>query len=476
MSAFNSIEIGKRALMAQQYALDATSNNVANVNTPGYSRRTVIMKETDPLNKNGHLNGTGVLVNKLQNYRQEFYDKEIRNTNSSLSASQNDTKYLSRIETILAEPSELGINEIIDEYFNTFKELANNPQHTGLRNNIISQTKHIAERFNSTAEKLLEARNDSLRDIRNNITEINSLIGEISGLNKEIVNANTQMNGEAQTMLDQRALKLEELSKYAETKVSYDGDGAANVFINGLNLITKDKYNTLEAYRTTNAASNEQTVNIRLKDTSKNLDITNGELGSLLNQYNVILDGNDTTGDLSVSTELNKFASTFAEKINNIAQQGYGKDDSGNTPPGYTFFDSKGGDIDAFSIKLSEDIDGKPENIPLSDEPQSPGNSNNALKFVDLADDPTSIDNTTFSEYYSSFLGKIASESKNAQNSESTTTLIFDQLNSQRQSVMGVNLDEEAVNLVKYQKAFEASSRAITLANDILSTLVNIIR
>jgi flagellar hook-associated protein 1 FlgK len=476
MGAFSSLEIGKRALQAQQYALDATSNNVANVNTEGYSRRTVNMAETAPNNKSGHLHGTGVIASKLQNYRMEFFDKEVRNTQSSMSGSSMDAQYLKRVETILSEPSENGLNELISNFFNTFSEMASNPEHMGLRTNIISQSKQIAERFNSNAERLLEAKNDALSQANRNISEANTLISDIASLNKEIGSVKLELNGEAQSMADQRALKIEKLSNLFETKVSYDNGNSANVFVNGINLITKDSFSQLETVITNNPVTSEQHLSVKIKGSEKEIEINSGETGSLLKHYNETLDENDSSGKFSVATELNKFANTFAEKINEISKQGFGLNDTGTTPSGYTFFEPSDGTLDMFSIAISDDINGQPENIPLSDKGGEPGNSNLAVQFSSLANDKTAIDNQSFAEYYSTLLSRLGSASKNAQNSEQTSNLIFSQLNSQRDSVMGVNLDEEAVNLVKYQKAFEASSRAITLTNDMLTTLVNIIR
>lgn len=476
MGGFSSLEIGKRALQAQQYALDTTSNNVANVNTKGYSRRTVVMSESLPLNQGGHLKGSGVMVSKLQNYRQEFFDREVRTTQSGLSGAQIDVRYLARMETILAEPSENGLNELITEFFNSFTEMTQNPEHVGLRTNIISQTKNIAERFNSTAEKMLDARTEAFREVESSLKEVNTLISEIASLNREIVNSKVQTNNETQTLSDQREVKLEELSEFMETKVTFDEDGSANVFINGMNVVTNVQFSTLEAFSSSNTVTGEQTAYIRIKESGNTIDTSNGEIGSLLNHFNTTLDDKDSSGQFSIATELSNFANTFASKVNEIAVQGYGLNDNGTTPPGYTFFEPSDGSLDAFSMKISDDINGKPENIPLSDKPGEPGNSTIASQMARLAEDNTAMNNQTFAEYYANLLSRLGSASSGAQNKESTTSLIYDQLNSERDAVLGVNLDEEAINLVKYQKAFEASSQAIAITNELLTTLVNIVR
>lgn len=475
---FSSLEIGKKALLAQKFGLDVTNNNIANVNTPGFSRRTAKLSETDPLRKNGSNFGTGVAAAGIQDYRHEFYDREIRTTVSRNQGYAVDEEVYGRIEAILAEPTDRGLNEVVNEFFNTFEELALNPEDLGLREYLIEQGISLSERFNTTAKQLIDLREETISKLSNNVSKVNTIIERISELNQNITNSKGVTTNEAQTYVDQRALLLEELSENMNVTISFNDNGSVNVFTNGINLITDQSYSTLKLNETINSATGERNVSIAKVDSRGNtvntVDIQAGELASLIKHYNVTLDPNDTSNGLSVHQRIDKFANAIVQNVNLLTAGGYGLDDTGNIPPGRSFFKSNPAGVRAIDISVSDDIIDSPRDIPLSAMPSSPGDSTIARDIARLKYSGNFLEGLTPSEYYSSLLGNIGAKFQDAINGKNTTRLVKDQLESQRESVMGVNLDEEAVNLIKYQKAFEASSRVISTTNDILGVIVNL--
>jgi len=128
MSSFSSLEIGKRALLAQKFGIDNTSNNIANVNTPGFSRRTAVMSETDAYKTNGDYQGTGVQVDLLRSFRQELLDKEVCGNLSQQKGYEIDQSYLQQISSVFGEPSDSGLSELTTSFLNTFNTLAQNPE------------------------------------------------------------------------------------------------------------------------------------------------------------------------------------------------------------------------------------------------------------------------------------------------------------------------------------------------------------
>ena len=478
MSSYNSLEIGKRALLAQRFGLDVTSNNIANVNTPGYSRRTAVISESDSLKLNGHFMGTGVLVDKLQNFRQDYIDKEIRNANSLSQNYKNEVEYFQRIETILGEPSEKGINELTTEFLNKFNELALKPENVPLRDHLIEYTRGMTERFNVIANNIADLRAESFKKLETTVTTANNLIQEIAKLNESISNSKISSSSEAQSMVDKREEKLYELSNFFDIKVTFTDNASSNVFLNGVNLITENVFSKLEVRETVNSISGERTAEIVTYDKSNN--ITNslqpqaGSVYSLLNQYNENLDDVDSSGNFSTAKGFHSFVNALVQNVNEIAITGFGLDDSGTTPPARAFFEPSVGNANGFNIKIADDIINNPRNIPLSSMEKTPGNSDIAKAIARLSTDTTFLNGFTPSGYLSAFIGKVGNMSKEALNGDSTSGLIADQLKSQRESIIGVNLDEEAINLVKYQKSFEASSRIINMTNEILGTIVNL--
>ena len=195
---------------------------------------------------------------------------------------------------------------------------------------------------------------------------------------------------------------------------------------------------------------------------------------SLLKHYNVTLDDKDSSGGFSAARKLDEFAASIVSKVNSLSTTGYGLDDKGTVAPGRAFFTPTVGNATASNISISSDIKSDPRKIPASSASNTPGNNDVARKIAQLSSDSNFIDGMTPSEYYSNYLGKIGSMGSEALNGKNTTSLVGEQLTSQRDSIIGVNLDEEAINMIKFQRAFEASSRIITTTSDILTTIVNL--
>lgn len=472
-----SLEIGKRAVMAQKFGLDVTSNNIANVNTPGYSRRTAILAEGEPVNSSGHFIGTGSLVEKLQSFRNEFIDKEITTTNSRLEKYKSDIEFYQRIEANIAEPSELGINELSSKFFNLFNELSIKPEDLALRDHVIEQARSISERFNAMAADFSSTREDALKKLDQSVTTSNNIISQIANYNSLISNSDAAAISEAQTYIDERQVLIEELSAEMNISIANDNNGVINVFTEGINLVTGTVSNKLELRGTVNPATSERTVQI-VKIDSKNNNLTElnpsaGRASSLANMYNIVLDDIDSSGDFSVVTEFNSYVKALADNVNELTSQGYGLDDSNlDTPPGRFLFLLADGNISAASIQLNPEIIAR--NLPLSDSAGDDGNSEISRAIARIQNNQTFLNGASPSQFYSAFISKIGVKASEADNGEKTLNLIYDQLDSQRESIQGVNLDEEAVNLIKFQKAFEAASRVINITNEMLNVIVNL--
>lgn len=477
MAGLSSLEIGKRGLQAQQYALDVTSNNIANINTPGYSRRTAIMTETIPNKDGGLYYGTGVLVDGIQSYRQEFFDKEIRASKSSLSSYTTDVEVWKKIEALLMEPTEDGIGETISAFFNTYDKLALTPEDDGLGQFAIDQAVSLSKVFNKTGDMLSELRNDIHHQLEQQITKTNGLIEDIANINANIEMTNAQVSKDSQTYFDQRAVKLEALADITDINVAYKDDGSCNVYANGIIIVSGKDFNNIKLKDEINQTTNERTIKITnyndLKAEMSEVKPTNGTLYSLLKHYNSTLDGDDSGSEYSVMNSLNELANAFVTQVNNVFESGYGKDDT--TIKNRQLFKQKDNEyITASKLKINEDILIKPRDLPLSSEPLTPGNGDKAREIARLAQKENFLQYRTPEEYYTSFIGKIGTLYKSAESSQSRTTLVNEQLSNQRESFMGVNEDEEAVNLIKYQKVYEACSRVINTLNEMLTVVVNL--
>ncbi len=472
-----TLEIGKRALLSQRYGLDVTSNNIGNVNTEGYSRRTASISETDPLLRSGIYFGTGALPGQLRTYRDEFFDKEIRNTIARKSSYESDEIIYKKIESILSEPSEGGIGEIVTDFFKAFDELSLKPESIAHRQNVVHIGKTMVERFQRVDAQLADMRTDLNNTAFTLIDKANGLIKNIASLNDKIASSKNVVGNEVQTLVDRRELALEELSEIIDISVSH-GEKGANVFVNGINLATGKVYGSIRIQEDIDTRTGERSLILVKQEADgairNRLSPNGGEIKSLLDHYNYTFDGSETSNRFSLSKELNEYANAIVQNVNDLMVTGYGLNDTTSPAPGRNFFEPLTGNATAATIEVAKDILDNPRNMPLSSAPGESGNSEIARSIARILDSSSFLNGQSPTEYYSGILTKIGNLGKDAEHGASTTNMLEEQLQNQRESVIGVNLDEEAINLVKFQKAFEASARILSMTDEILATIVNL--
>lgn len=475
---FSTLEIGKSALLAQRYGLEIVSNNISNANTEGYSRKRADLATSDSKYEAGNFVGTGVIADQLKSFREEFFDKEIRNSITRNAGYEADQEILKRIEGVLGEPSETGLNNLISDFFISWDELSSNPDKSAYRQKVVSSARSMTDKFHQLAEGFEEARIDVLSKLRDNVEEVNSLSERIAELNSRIAdNHNSALEGDL-NMADQREVLIEQLAEYGKTNVSQNDDGTVNVYMNGTNLVTGKSLNELKLVETTNGTTNERTIGLYTTDIQGNvinkINPGAGKIEAQMKHYNETLDRDDTSGNFSIAQNINELAKEIAANVNMASVAGFGLNDTGAIPPGRSFFVPYPADADALSIQVNAVILNDTDNIPLSSVAGESGNNQIGLQIAALADDINFINNRTPGEYYSDLLSKAGNMLNDSQTGLKNSTMVLDQMKNQRDTVIGVNLDEEAVNLIKFQRSFEAASRVVNMADEVLGTIVNL--
>ncbi len=307
-------------LNAASKGLDVTSNNINNVNTPGYSRRSAIITETTPTQTTSGFVGTGAMGDSLRTYREEFFDKEIRKSLARQAGYETDQVIFERVESILAEPSNLGLGEVVQSFLASFEDVANNPQDPSMREFVLEQGKTLVDRLHTTSDMLDNARTDVLRDMKSDIDTINQLLQKVAELNKQAGTTKASAGVEAQTIVDQRENALEDLAKLTDSTVTQDEKGQVNVYINGSNVVTGPISSKLELQETVNSATGERTALIaKLDNSGKSLGVIapiSGEMSVRLKAYNSLLDPNDSSAEYSAFSEINEYVDILAKKVN----------------------------------------------------------------------------------------------------------------------------------------------------------------
>ena len=478
MSTWSTLEIGKRALQASNFALDVTATNIANIETYGYSRRQVTTSESFPFLKYGQRFGTGVTIDSLRSFRQQYYDREIRKSNSTLSGLEAEVLFYNNMEVIFQEPSDNNLGEILNRFLYYFDELALQPESLGLRQNLLSISQVLIERLNNASNDLYELRRQANTDLINQVTQANEYIQTIAECNKAIAISKDPSGHDCLTFIDHREVAIEKLSQLCNVTVSYEPNGIANVFVNGIDVVTGPSVQVLKVLETNNDLTGESTLSVVTYDSRKDLTVEvnppSGKMGAALKQYNILLDPVESSGAFSIMQTLDSFANGIALAVNGLLSGGYGLNDLDDVPPGRVLFESSSGDpITAGNIKISDSVLNVSD-IPLSSSPNSPGNSTIAQDISRILQDQKFIDDQTPMEFYSNFIGRISQQASEVVAGRNAARLVNESLNTTRDSIMGVNMEEEAINIVKYQKYLEAASKIVETNNTVLGIIINL--
>lgn len=456
-STFGGLETGLRALRAQQLALELTGHNIANADTPGYSRQAPRMSASDPytiptmnrLDAAGQV-GTGVEVYEIIRMRDEFLDRQIQYENSSLGRWEARQSSLEQLEVIFQEPSENGLAAQIDLFWKHLEELATRPDNISVRSTVLENGKNLAVTFNHLHEQLANYQKDLDKQAQILVERINSLSKQIADLNKEIGKIKA-LGEEPNDLLDKREALLQELSGITNVTVQKDNLSRYTISIEGTILVTGDN-----SFNLSTATNTEGFSEVVFSANNRPVKISDGRLKGLMEMRDV-----DIRYYLSA---INNFASTMITWFNDVHRAGYGLDDS----TGLDFF--SGNDASNIGVNIND-----PERIAASDRFGAPGNGENAVNLANVINKELLMNGgtATLSVYYGSVIAKLGVDAEKADTMAINQDILVKHLHNRQESVAGVSLDEEMANLMKFQNSYNAAARLITTMDEILDRLIN---
>jgi len=536
--------IGRLALFANQKALAVTSHNIANANTPGYSRQNAVLSETRPIDGRPGQIGTGVSVTQIRRIVDRFIENQITAGGSNLGRLQTTTQYLRRIESTFTDSQGTGINKALSNLFAAIQDLSTNPQSQPERNMLLEQAKALSQVISTTDAHFQQVLEDTNNAVLGTLNDINASAAQIADLNAQIRNVEITGQG-ANDLRDQRQLLLNDLSGKININTFENDLGEITIFVGGGHALVEGSH--VANLRGIAGTDNSGFVKISFDPgTGTTSDITsaitNGRLKGLL-------DVRDTTLP-DIINQLDKLAAGIINTINQQHRSGFGLDAStGNdffspltpsvsemstntgsavvsatiaSPANLTFnrydLSFSGGtytfrNIDTGTTATSTSspitfegiqltLSGTPANgdtfqvsahqgaagsmaVALTDPDKIaaagavsgiPGDNSNALLMAGFQDkNITALGGATFQKFYSNFVGKVGSDTRLAKNSLSVEEVIHEQIGSMREEVSGVSLDEEMSNLIKFQRAYQASAKIITIADELLETVIRMV-
>lgn len=461
MGLSSALNICKDALSTAQSALGVTSNNIANVNTTGYSRQSPVIETKGSQLLGGISFGTGVELTAITKSYDQFLNINIAMSKSELGSLDVQDSYLTQIEQLFTESEDVGLDAALSDFWNAWQDLADNPEGSAERAVVQSTGESLAATISSKATSLEAIQSDANDEIASVVSSINELTTEIASLNKQIVSAEAG-GASANDLTDQRTLKIEELAELTDITVLDGANGQTTILTSsGKPLVLENVSWNMEVQAD---AERNGLYAITLSDGKTSVDITDsisgGKLSGLLEIRDTIIP--------AYSDKLDVLASTLVTEVNQIHAAGYGLDGS----TGNDFFTPCAtieGSAKAMSVSLSD-----PDTIAAS-QSTSVGDNSNALAMAALQDTGVIDDGTlTIGAYYSNIVANIGTDVSETESLLDSEQAILDQYEERRLAISGVSLDEEMVNLIKYQQAYTAASKMIAAIDEMLTTLLSI--
>jgi len=458
---FGVLNIGTSALLFQQRAINVTGNNIANVNTPGYSRQRLNIETGLPVDTGSGLIGTGVRSAGIERVYDRFLGVQLNEENANLGRWEAQQSMLERAEAVFDESEGYGLNQALSNFWDSWQDLTLNPSGQTERSVAAATSQTLADTIRQRYAELEQAQENIDASVEGAVDDINRLTAEIADLNQKI--ASTERTGvNANDYRDSRDQALKELSGIIAVNSYEDAEGQVAVSVgSGKPLV--ESGTTWQLSVQTNADGHTDIVWPNLNGGMVNItgEITAGKVGGWLQARDTKIEG--------YQNDLDALAQALMDEVNTLHAAGYGLD--GTT--GTDLFTGTG----AVDVTLNPDILNDPNLIAASTALGGiPGNADNAIAINALRTRLTMNGaTTTFDDAANTLVSRIGYDVQAAKASASNQADMMTYLENYRESVSGVSLDEEMVNLVKFQAAYDAAAKMISMADEMLDSLMSIV-
>ena len=564
MSLNGALQIGRSALAASQAAMQVAGNNMANVATVGFHRRTIHLAAAgdEIVGRNAFI-GQGVLLEAIRREVDTALQSRMRDAIGQENTALVDQRFLTSIETLQNELSDVDISSALSAFFGAFSELANNPEDPAVRSLVVQQGATLSTKISALRGDYAEVRREVDRELSASVIAVNDTLGRISLLNSQITQTEQGVS-ETAALRDQRDLLIDQLARNLDVSVVEQANGTIDVFVGSEPIVLAGQSRGIELRVETIQGKTE--VSIRVKADGTKLNVTTGRIGGLLRQreetvqpaiddldtfsaqlifqvnrvhsqgqgrigheqltgsYNVLdttanlnstasgLDfpikngsffihvthkdsGTRTTYQINVDGDADSLDDLINEinvavGVPNVTASSSGTNAlvlTANSGYEMTFSDDTSGALaalglntfftgaDASTIGVNAAIQNNP-NLVAAGAGHVPGSNDTALELADLQDVSFGeLGGTSLRGFWRDAVTGLAVKAGAANNAVESSSLVRESLSAQVQAVSGVSLDEEVINLLTFQRQFQAAARFIAVIDETLQTLLSII-
>jgi flagellar hook-associated protein 1 FlgK len=450
------------SLLANQVAIDITGANVANVNTPGYTRQRTNMRSLGNVDVKNASAQISVSVNRIERIYNRYIDSQIVEQRQKSGYSDTLLQGLQNISLILDETQGGGISDQLNKFWSAWQNLSSNPAGKVEKGALLTIAEALTVKLASYKRDLDTISTDMNRNIADVVSQINDKADEISDMNEKIISTGGGDIGNTNDLLDKRSEALRELAALVNINQIENADGTINVYLsNGDSLVRDQSSQHLSVQLDANSQSKIYSTDT--PDEPLNSALTKGKLGAYIELQTVVVP--------EYVDSINSFTIAFSDRVN--ALHGSGFDAYKNT--GVNFFTI--GDVNNASgtIALNSDIASDTGRIACSLTVSGDGdNASNiaSAQYELLMDGNTS----TLNGFLASMVGQVGLQVANAQTDNDHQSVLMNHLSNQREAASGVSIDEEMILLMKYQMGYTTAGKLCQTVDEMLDTLMGLVK
>lgn len=483
MSLLGILSTAGQSLLTFQRGINSTNKNISNVTTEGYNREVPVFQDFPR---------SGVFMNKIiRVFDRSLFNRSIE-LNQQLNSDNSFSEILSNIETMFNDTLGSGFSSDLNNFFNSINDMLIKPDDIAARSQFLANAQTLVGKIRSINDSLDNQKQDITLKVRDQVKQINQITDQLAKLNQTIKTKTLDIEANNE-YLNERDRLIKQLSDLIDTKVVFNEDNTVNVFTaKGYGLVVGIQSTPLSFETDTNGNPVVKWNGVADITT----EIQNGQLGGNLK------------GIKSINDQLNKlndFTTVFATVFNKVHKKGYGLDGSTNLDF-FTIDPSKSSTkIDASNIYLNitdpkkvalaqnstylnsdntngKDLLGLKNNIRVlytnpSQPVLTPAEEAALQSSLNDSTNYTYIKDHTFAEFYNTKLvADLSSTSSYIKQQQQNNKYLYDAITEKMKSITGVNMDEELINLTKLQRSYQASARIITVTDELMQTILNLVK
>lgn len=454
-SLSGALNISLSSMLAEQGAIETTSNNIANVNTPGYSRQRPDLEETPPIQIGQIAFGTGVDLSEVVSLRDSILDLRVNQETQQQGKLNSFLGTAQQIQSLFNETNGTGLQGDLSAFFNSLSQLSANPSDLNLRQAVLTSGQNLASAFNQTSAALTAIQRNVDLSVTQTVTQINTLTQQIATVNAQ-VSAATTAGQNPGPFIDQRQQLMNQLSNLVDISEINAGNGSVTLTTtSGAPLVVGNQTFAL----TTQPDATTGLQHVFSQGTDITAKISGGELAGQLQIRDQEIPG--------IQNSLDTLASSLANSVNTQHQAGFDL----NGAAGGNFFVPPTGVAGAASSLAAAIAD--PAKIAASGD-GTPGDNGNVNAILALQNQAI-VNGQTPVNAYANLVFQIGNDMQTAQTTQQAGGQVLAQLQNLQGGVSGVDINEESANLIRFQNAYQASAQVASVVNSLLETTINMV-